>query len=148
MADGELFTTFVDSSPALSLPIVSTDMVPIVRSSVAYRVAPTQLSAFGLGTVTYISPITGATITAVSGQGAFVIVPAAGLTTLAVVLPPVTVDGTIFEASTTENIDAVTVAAAAGTSIYGTQGTLGLLGAGGGFSFRYRLSNTTWYRRY
>ena len=39
MADGELFTTFVDGSPSLSLPAVATDAIPVVRGAVTYKVA-------------------------------------------------------------------------------------------------------------
>jgi hypothetical protein len=64
MADGELFTTFVDSSPALSLPVQSTDEIAIVRGAVTYKVAPTDLGGggsgtVGPGTVGYVSFFTG-----------------------------------------------------------------------------------------
>jgi len=149
MADGELFTVFVDGSPALPLPVLATDEIPIVRSGVTFKIPPTDISGFGLGSVVYIAPLTGATISAVSGQGAFVVIPAAAIAALTVELPPDAIEGTVFEVSTTADITAVGVAKASGSSdnIFGTQGTLGTLGGGGGFSFRYRLSNNTWYRR-
>ena len=148
MADGELFTVFVSGSPALALPPVATDDIAIVRSGVTFKVSPNALAGFSLGSVTYVAPLTGATITAASGQGAFVAIPAAAIAALTVVVPPNAVEGTLFEFSTTEDITAMVVTAAAGDSIFGTQGTLGTLGGGGGFSFRYRLTNNTWYRRY
>ncbi len=102
----------------------------------------------GFGSVVYVIPLTGATITAVPGQGGFQVNPAGAIAALTVVLPEGTVEGQVFETSTSQDITAVTVTAAAGDLIFGTQGTLGTLGAGGGFSFRFRLSNSTWYRIY
>ena len=148
MADGELYTVFVNGSPALPLPPVASDEIAVVRGGVTYKIAPTSLSGFGLGTVVYSVPLTGATLTAISGQGAFQIAPAGAIAALTVVLPPDAVEGTVFEVATTQDITAVTVTADPGDTVFGTQGTLGTLGAGGGFSFRYRLSTNTWYRRY
>ncbi len=52
MADGELFTIFVDSRPALSLPMQPTDELAIIRNGVTFKVAPTDFS--GVGTVTSV----------------------------------------------------------------------------------------------
>ncbi len=49
MADGEVYTVFVDSRPDLSLPTQVTDEVAVVRSGVTYKVAPTDFA--GSGTV-------------------------------------------------------------------------------------------------
>lgn len=148
MADGELYTVFVNGSPALPLPVLTTDEIAVVRAGVTYKIPPTSLSGFGLGSVVYVVPVTGATITAVVGQGAFHVAPAGAIAALTVVMPPDAVEGTVFEVATSQDITAVTVTADPGDAIFGTQGTLGTLGAGGGFSFRYRLSTNTWYRRF
>ncbi len=53
MADGELYTIFVDSRAALSLPMQPTDELAIIRNGVTFKVAPTDFS--GAGTVTSVS---------------------------------------------------------------------------------------------
>ena len=208
MADGEIYTVFVDSRPGLSLPMQPTDEIAIVRNGVTFKVAPTDFSGVGTvtsvsfagdgtvfsnipgspvtttgtlfpvlntqaantflagpvsgaaaaptfrlmtpvdvaGFVTYVTPTTGATITAASGQGAFRINPAGAIAVLHMVMPPGVSEGQIFEASTTQDISAFDAAGAGADSIIG--GTRGVLGANGGVSWQYRLANTTWYPRY
>jgi hypothetical protein len=145
MADGELYTVFVDSSPALPLPLQASDEIAVVRGGVTYKVAPTDISGGGIGFTTYIAPLTGDTITAVIGQGAFEILPAAGIAALTMVLPPSPADEGIFEAATTNTIAALTTQPAAGDSVVSSAGGPYTLGANGSVRFRYRLSNTTWY---
>ena len=95
---------------------------------------------------TYAQPTDGATVTATVGLAALVLEPAAPLATLTVVLPPTPDDGQVFELSTTQDISALTVDGAAGDSVIGS--SVGVLAQNGGASWRYRKSNTTWYRRY
>ena len=52
MADGEVYTIFVDSRPDLSLPMVPTDEIAIVRNGVTFKVAPSSFP--GVGTVTSV----------------------------------------------------------------------------------------------
>jgi hypothetical protein len=90
-------------------------------------------------------PLTGATLTATTGLGAFVIQPAGPIAALNVVLPPGPTDGQIFELSTNQTITAMAVTAPAGATVQ--QGS-GMLTAGGGMSWRYHPADTTWYRRF
>ncbi len=137
-------TTYFEDAPVLALPLVDTDVIGVVREGVLFRIPGIDV---GGGTVTYAAPATGATLTAVSGQTAFVAVPIAGIATLTLILPPDIDDGAIFEFSTTQTIDALSITGASGQSISsGAEGPY-VLGANGGVSWRYRLANTTWYPR-
>ena len=89
-------------------------------------------------------PLTGATLTASTGLGAFVLQPAGPLATLNVVLPAGPTDGQIFEISTTQTITALTVTAPSLTVNGGT----GTLTSSGGLAFRFHAADSTWYRRY
>jgi len=207
MADGEIFTVFVDSRPDLSLPMQPTDEIAIVRNGVTFKVAPTDFSGVGTvtsvsfagdGTVfsnvpgapvtttgtlfpvlntqlantvlagpvsggaafptfrlltpvdvsgftTYVTPTTGATITAASGQGAFGINPAGTIAVLHMILPPGVSEGQVFDAATTQEITAFDAAGAGSDSVVGTSGGPFRLPANDGARWRFRLSNTTWY---
>jgi hypothetical protein len=90
-------------------------------------------------------PLTGATITATTGLGAFVIQPAGTIAALNVVLPPGPTDGQIFEVSTSQTITAIAVTAPAGASVVAGNT---MLTAGGGMSWRYHAADTAWYRRF
>lgn len=137
------YSVFAAATPALSFPFQATDVVLVTRAGITYQIAPSSIRL--LGPVVYITPVTGATITAIAGQGVFGITPAGTIATLTMVLPPTPVDEQIFEAQTTQTISALTVQGAAGDSI--VNGSPGVLAANGGISYRYRLSNTTWYPR-
>jgi len=137
------YSVFATGTPALSFPFQSSDIILVTRAGITYQIPPTSIRL--LGSVVYIIPLTGATITAIAGQGVFGIIPAGTLATLTMVLPPSPADEQIFEAQTTQTISALTVQGAAGDSI--VNGSPGVLAANGGISYRYRLSNTTWYPR-
>jgi len=150
MADGELYTVFVDSSPALPLPPQSTDELAIVRGAVTYKVSPTDIAAGtgGIGFTTYITPVDGDTLTAVIGQGRFVATPAGDLATLHLVMPPSPADEGVFTFSATKTITALDAVGAAGDSMASASGGPFLFGANGGWAWIYRLSDTTWYPLY
>ncbi len=151
MADGELYTVFVDASPQLPLPAQPTDEIAIVRNLVTYKASPgTVLGGNlvgGIGFTTYVSPVSGATIVATLGQGAFEIELGAPIAVLHLVLPPGAVEGQVFEIATTQDIDNLDAIGAGIDNMAGTSGTVGVLAANGGASWRYRLLNSTWYRR-
>lgn len=91
------------------------------------------------------APTSGATLTATSGLGAFIIEPAGTIAALTVVLPPSPTEGQIFELSTTQTITAISVSGASSETVWGAQQ---MLVANGGMSWRYRAADTTWYRRF
>lgn len=97
---------------------------------------------------TYAAPTTGATLTATAGLGAYVLNPAAEIATLTIVMPPTAVNTQIFEVSTTQNIDALTMSPAATQAIAGTAAGPFVLAANGGASWRFRSADSTWYPRY
>ena len=94
MADGEVYTIFVDSRPDLSLPMQPTDEIAIVRNGVTFKVAPTDFS--GVGTVTSVS---------FAGDGTvFSNIPGA----------PVTTTGTLFPVLNTQLANTVLAGPATG----------------------------------
>lgn len=62
-----------------------------------------------------------------------------------IVMPANPIDGQIVEIACDQIITNLTVSANTGQSI---KNALTTLAAGGGFSYRYHATNTTWYRRY
>ncbi len=94
--------------------------------------------------VSYQVPTTGFTITIANNITSLNIDPAGTLATGTINLPATPVDGQIIEVATTQTVTALTIAAA-GKTLNNAPTTLV---AGSGFSYRYRLSSTTWYRRY
>lgn len=101
--------------------------------------------AFAAVAVSYQAPTTGFAITPAAGIGVLGLEPAGTLASGTITMPAAPVDNQTLEVTTTQSITALTVSANAGQSILNapTSMTLGV-----GFSFRYRASNTTWYRRY
>jgi hypothetical protein len=150
MADGELYTVFVDSSPALPLPPNAGDQIAIVRNGVTYQVAPTDISAggSGIGFTTYVTPSDGDTITATLGQGRFVITPAGDLAALHLVMPPSPADEGVFTVSCTKTITAFDAVGSAGDSMASSSGGPFLFGANGGWAWIYQLATTTWFPLY
>lgn len=67
------------------------------------------------------------------------------LATGSITMPATPTDGQILEIATDQIITSLTVSPNSGQTIKNAPTTLTI---GGGFSYRYRLSNTTWYRRY
>ena len=104
MADGEIFTTFVDSRPALSLPMQPTDEIAIVRNGVTFKIAPTDFS--GVGTVTSVSWAGDGTV--------FSNVPGA----------PVTTTGTLFPVLNTQTANTVFAGPGSGAAALPTFRTL------------------------
>lgn len=72
-------------------------------------------------------------------------VPLETLATGTFTMPANPTNGQVIEVATTNTITVLTVSANSGQSINNAVTTLT---AGAGFSYKYRLSNTTWYRRY
>jgi hypothetical protein len=146
MAIGEVFAVFLEDDPltlALPQPVLSDDRLAIVRSGETYYV---PAGSFG-GTIpscTYVVAVNGGTTVATDGLGAVQLEPAAAIATYTVTLPPNATDNQIFGVSTTQDISALTGGPAAGQSVNG--GAVGVLPADGGVAWRYRASNTTWYR--
>lgn len=77
---------------------------------------------------------------------ALLLVPAASLLTLTIVAPPAPLELEVFEISTTQYIDNLTVIASSGNNL--ANGAVGSLGAGGGKSWRFYQPDNTWYGRY
>jgi len=147
---GEVFSYFIAVDPvvtALPLPTQNTDRIPVVRGTypnqATYYVAPQDVGG-GVSPYVYVEPSSGATLTAVEDQAAFVINPAAAIATLAVVMPPGPSDGAIFEVSTSQDIAALTVTAPGGAAVFGT---FPIVMAPSGISWRYVQSEATWFRR-
>jgi len=130
----EKYSTFALAQAPIVLPFLTGDILIAVRAGVPYQVPPTAFQAAAISYV-YAQPLTGNTLTAIAGQGAFVIDPAGAIAALTVVLPPGAVDGQVFELSTTQTITALTVNPAAGDTVVG--GAVGVLAANGGASWRY-----------
>jgi hypothetical protein len=124
-------------------PIDGTELIPALQDGAPVNLTPAQL---GIGPYVDAQPLTGATLTAAVNQGGFGLEPAGEIATLTVVMPPNAKERQVFEISTTQTIDALTVTPAAGQTVLGG-GPL-LLAANGGAAWRYRASNTSWYRRY
>jgi hypothetical protein len=94
----------------------------------------------------HVRPVSGATIAAATGQGAFIIDPAATIAALNVHVPPGPAAGQIFELSTSQAITAINVTSTdSGVTV---EGGTDLLTAGGGMAWRYNDTDHTWYRRY
>ncbi len=142
----EKYSLFATVAPALPMPFQAGDILVVTRLGVSYQIHPADLRLAVNGPTVYIVPTTGNTITAVAGQGAFEIVPAGTLATLAMVLPPTPDDDQIFTASTTHDLTALTVTAPGGASVIG--GGPSTLAANGGTSWRFRLADLTWYPRF
>jgi hypothetical protein len=88
------------------------------------------------------------TVTAASIDGGRIITAAATLTpTIAVVLPPSPIDGQQFGLTANQSINTLQVTAGTATvSNAPTALTVATTGGSFGYGFRYRASNTTWYR--
>jgi hypothetical protein len=90
----------------------------------------------------YAVPTTGATVVVSFGAVGLILDPATELATLTVTLPPGVTDGFVFELSTSQAIDSLTVSGQAGVTVL--NGSL-IIGASGGARWKYRLANATWY---
>jgi hypothetical protein len=117
------------------LPMIS-DLMIVINALVG--------GSFGF-TFLFIRPLTGETHTATTGLGAFLIQPAGPIAVLNIVLPPGPSNGQIFEISTNQTIATVNLSAPASAPV---RGSGQMLTAGGGMSWRYNTSDTTWYRRF
>ncbi len=102
--------------------------------------------ALAAGRTLYIEPTDGDTIELSPGTGTVILVPAIGLATLTIIVPPLAVADQVLEISTTEDIDSLEVEPASDQTLIG--GNVGTLAADAGISWRFRVSNLTWYRRY
>jgi hypothetical protein len=142
---GEKHTVFATTAPPLILPFGVTDWVIVTRAGVTYH---TPATSFVPSSSSYqkVVPLTGNTLTAGAGLGAFVIVPAGQLATLTVILPPNPADGQIFSISTTQNLVALTPQGAAGNTVVDAVGYT--VGANGGVAWRFVIADLAWYRVY
>lgn len=92
-----------------------------------------------------VIPVTG-DIVAVPTFNMLIIVPATSLATLTVTAPAKPVHMQVFELSTSQYIDALTVVPSSGNTLL--NGNIGSLGAGGGKSWVFWQPDNTWYARY
>lgn len=111
------------------------------------------MASFNALPLTYSALLpTAATLTVTTGalDGGLIVTSGATLTpTIAVVLPSAPIDGQQFKLSANQSINVLSVnAGAAGQSVSNapTALTVTTTGAPYGYEFRYRSSNTTWYR--
>jgi hypothetical protein len=136
---GQRYSVFVGALPVLpSGTMQPDDLLAVVRDQIPYRLVHPS--------VNYVVPTEAGSVVVSAEQFVYTLVPATGLAVLAIVLPPSPIDEQVFELSTTQTIDDLTVTAPASATVLG--GGPFVLAANGGVSWRYRLSDTTWYRRY
>ena len=126
-SNGGLLVNFIGATANVWIPVLAEDLVTIANN------------------YAYTQPTSGSTVVMAINTTAQLLDPAAEIATLTVTLPGVPGDGQVVEISSTQIIDALTVNASGATVIGG--GPM-ILSANGGVSWRYRASNTTWYRRY
>jgi hypothetical protein len=112
------------------------------------RFTPTAMSLVGVALCDplYTTPIAvnGGTTTMTAAQHNCALLPAAGLTTYTVQLPPPQGDGQIVRISSSEAITTLTVSAQApATFVYNSTATLA---AGGSIAFLYVSGGTSWVR--
>jgi len=92
-----------------------------------------------------VVPLTGDTLTASVGLGAFRIDPAGELATLTVIMPPSPPDGFIFSISTTQTIDALTITGSGTATMAGSSGGPYVLAANGGSSWQFDMTLNEWF---
>jgi len=146
MAVGETFAVFLETDPlttALPLPIVSDDRLAVVRSGSTYYASALEFEGVA-ASCTYVVAASGGSTAATEALGAIQLEPAAAIASYTVTLPPNALNNQTFGVSTTQDITSLTGAPAAGQTVNG--GAVGVLPADGGVAWRYRASNTTWYR--
>jgi len=90
-------------------------------------------------------PLTGFSITILTGTKDLVLNPAGTLALGTVTLPALPNDGDVVNVSSTQTITGLTVSPSAGQTVLNAPTTLS---AGTGFGYIYSASSTTWYRRY
>jgi hypothetical protein len=93
----------------------------------------------------YQTPATGFSITIGAGVKTLSLDPAGTLATGTVTMPASPIDGQEIRVTSSQTVTALTVSANSGQSITNAPTTLT---AGLGFSYIYKISNTTWYRLY
>lgn len=126
-SNGNLAVNFIGATANVWIPLLAEDLVTISNN------------------YAYVQPLSGATVVMLGGTTGLLLDPAAEIATLTVTLPNGPTDGQVAEISSTQIIDALTVNAT-GATVSG--GAAMILAANGGVSWRYRQTNTTWYRRY
>lgn len=146
---GETFAYFLTEEPStteLDGPVVSDDRIAVVRGTApdAQTYYASALLVGALPSCLYVVAAEGGTTVATEALGAVQLEPAAPLAAYTVVMPPNALDNQSFGISSTQNILALLASPAVGQSVLG--GTVGVLAANGGVSWRYRAANTTWYR--
>lgn len=91
----------------------------------------------------YQAPATGFSYTFAAGTQTLILNPAGTLAAGTITMPAAPADGMTIRFSSSQVITALVVAANTGQSIVSAVTTLA---AGGGATYIYRLTNTTWYR--
>lgn len=95
------------------------------------------------GATQYITPLTGASQNISNDVSALIIEPAGVIATLTLTMPTAPRDGQSLAIMAAQTITAITHNAAAGQTL---KGAITTLAANTSASWRYKLSNTTWYR--
>src|SRR5271170_5739847 len=130
----------ISALPAAVLPLTGAEFVPLVQSSITCK---TPLSTLWIGTTQLITSGGSATVAA----GVIAVILDGAATTFALTLPAPTFDGQelTVSAATAISVSFSSVVTAPATVIKTTPATIA---AGVGIAWKYRASNTTWYRLY
>lgn len=95
------------------------------------------------GNLNYQVPLTGFSITCANGDNTLVLDPAGTLASGTVTMPATPVDKQEITISSTQVVTALTVSANTGQTI---KGAITTIAANGFAKWKYRSTNTTWYR--
>ncbi len=134
----------ISELPAASA-LTGVETAPVVQSAATVGATVDQIKAYVNTPVgSYQTPTTGFTITIASGIAFLNLNPAGSLLAGTINMPAVPVDGQVIEIASTQTITTLTVSGN-GSTILNAPTTIT---AGTGFSYRYRATGTTWYRRY
>lgn len=121
----------------------TTDKGPVWSDGTNWIVAATVNVSGTDASVSYQVPLTGFSITVGAGILTLNIEPAGTLAAGTVVMPAAPYDNQQLTVMSTQTITALTVSANAGQSIQAAPTTIA---AHSSFKYRYKASNTTWYR--
>ncbi len=125
--------------------LTGVETAPVVQSAATVGATVDQIKTYVNTPVgSYQVPSTGFTITIASGIAFLNLAPAGTLLAGTINMPAVPVDGQVIEIASTQTITTLTVSGN-GSTILNAPTTIT---AGTGFSYRYRATGTTWYRRY
>lgn len=147
---GQVCTTTTPAGPS---SITGAETIPADtnlsggRSPQSVRLPMAALNALPF-TYTSLTPATATnSMTASSSDGGIIVIGTAALSPTTVTLPPSPIDGQQFSLSSTQNIATLTVNAPGGATVSNAPTALTISTiAPYGYSFRYRMTGTTWYR--